>query len=1454
MPKFLHLACFGKQKNKKTDKKYLVEKKSYRMEQSEPSKVTTDYDSSLSSWYPISVEATVMPCKMKQEVQSFEVHSSMKKHSSEKTKIYSSQENLQKSVKALIDCGICTISLYQGATLKIENGAITVLTSVMDNTKDEHGEMCYCKPKAHKDETNSINVQKKFQVNICRPETVEEEHGTSDRKLTAVISPFNECNAIDSVNSCFANDGHACSEEDNSLISLENSPLHIEDDTACESEDTIVKNICSSNTALAVSSRGSETNISSFEERGSISLEASSFSSFDTWSSVGPQTLLEPENIGANTKNINCFPDQAINIGHTNKTPVENEMFNSTQAELPDNCAVVECRKVADSSEIIEKAYEESCVKQVTKDIFLPSSNTVVTIGREMVGDKLGNQLNTEKTETVWSDCNVEESDTCSNASTAFKICDHKMENVISSRCNTFEVMDPVCCLLADVCDESQPTQKEKVYVTPFINDKDSVISDTKYVRSDCKLKVEEADICSNAFTADKIYHQIVKNVLSLRCNTFDVMDPVCSLLAGVCDESQPTQIKKVYVTPVKTASLGYCQNNDMDSVISDKKYASGYGLPAQHCEESWQMQVSVGYSSHHYIGVELVKDTSIKEWTKDGLSNKECDLNELRSETFVSSSKVQEGKVSEIRAIVNKEKPVRRPKLGIICRHCPLAKKRRGRKRKVKIKGCIKPSRKVSFKKEIPRILRDLKINLHYLASSFAQDTDQGNTLTQTINIGKREPYFLTELDVVSEKKNGSQEQLIDDFLQSLASTWFIFPTIRNGPQTVILLPTGLQLYFERLLRGSPPDEREMMSYEWLRLQTFTNYPSTAPGSGIRLSRAGFYYSGNGTTTICYACGRQHSGWNFHDDPFEIHRRISPDCPFLRGNPTYPNVPIMQEREQIGNDTISTSSNAPLSQTQNITVANSPSTSNRTSDEMLGPTAFQLQNSANTPAQSSAATSPSIQNPQKGASEELVSQQTTSQVEHFLGIVPSPITSEIPSVKPVARIATVLPSTSGNSHQGQSPPPTASNVTQPQQPTDDAENTQYRNPGNFVRIKPTGHVEDPGVNPMPQTMSERPKHPEYAPLSSRVNSYSSWPVHLDQTPQQMGEAGFFYAGINDYTRCFHCGGGLRNWEPGDNPWIEHARWYPQCAYVLGKRGQKFVAAVLKKQTELLAAQNAERNNTTTTTTSTSSPAVSTTGTQPAQVPATQTGRPRYFQNPNENEIANILIHEMGYQQERVREAILEVKRTRGQQQISVEHVIELLIADEERGARAGRLNEAATLDELIHESGKLTLHDDCIAPTSVTAEMATRTQKSIVNQVAQQRSQQTNQNSAPEISPSIPQSQQNMSGPRSIAVEVPSSSAIFNNQEGSQNNKSSASNTPLLESTSLPAFDAESLREEYLRLLDQSICKICMERNIELAFLPCGHLVCCAVCGQSLRFCPICRAKIHASVKTYLS
>lgn len=41
--------------------------------------------------------------------------------------------------------------------------------------------------------------------------------------------------------------------------------------------------------------------------------------------------------------------------------------------------------------------------------------------------------------------------------------------------------------------------------------------------------------------------------------------------------------------------------------------------------------------------------------------------------------------------------------------------------------------------------------------------------------------------------------------------------------------------------------------------------------------------------------------------------------------------------------------------------------------------------------------------------------------------------------------------------------------------------------------------------------------------------------------------------------RCFHCDGGLRNWELTDDPWVEHAKWFPKCGFVNIVQGPEFI-------------------------------------------------------------------------------------------------------------------------------------------------------------------------------------------------------------------------------------------------------------------------------------------------------
>lgn len=63
-----------------------------------------------------------------------------------------------------------------------------------------------------------------------------------------------------------------------------------------------------------------------------------------------------------------------------------------------------------------------------------------------------------------------------------------------------------------------------------------------------------------------------------------------------------------------------------------------------------------------------------------------------------------------------------------------------------------------------------------------------------------------------------------------------------------------------------------------------------------------------------------------------------------------------------------------------------------------------------------------------------------------------------------------------------------------------------------------------------------------------------------------------------------------------------------------------------------------------------------------------------------------------------------------------------------------------------------------------------------------------------------------------------------------------------------------QTLRHENRQLKDQTLCKLCMEETVSVVFLPCGHLCSCTECAPTLGNCPICRAFIKGTVKTFLA
>ncbi|CAL1534515.1 unnamed protein product [Lymnaea stagnalis] len=125
--------------------------------------------------------------------------------------------------------------------------------------------------------------------------------------------------------------------------------------------------------------------------------------------------------------------------------------------------------------------------------------------------------------------------------------------------------------------------------------------------------------------------------------------------------------------------------------------------------------------------------------------------------------------------------------------------------------------------------------------------------------------------------------------------------------------------------------------------------------------------------------------------------------------------------------------------------------------------------------------------------------------------------------------------------------------------------------------VKPPKHPVDSTTRSHEQSLSlqdqehhyEKPKDPEYATPAKRLDTFRGWPPDVPVTEENLVKSGLYYEGDGDQVRCFHCGGAIKRWEPGDDPDVEHARWYPNCGYIRQYKGQAFVDTVRIIKNEL---------------------------------------------------------------------------------------------------------------------------------------------------------------------------------------------------------------------------------------------------------------------------------------------
>ncbi|MPC62588.1 Baculoviral IAP repeat-containing protein 2 [Portunus trituberculatus] len=350
------------------------------------------------------------------------------------------------------------------------------------------------------------------------------------------------------------------------------------------------------------------------------------------------------------------------------------------------------------------------------------------------------------------------------------------------------------------------------------------------------------------------------------------------------------------------------------------------------------------------------------------------------------------------------------------------------------------------------------------------------------------------------------------------------------------------------------------------------------------------------------------------------------------------------------------------------------------------------------------------------------------------------------------------------------------------------------------------------------------PKRKDFISLESRAKSFMGWPDGVKQTPKELAEAGFSYCGLSDHVRCFYCDNGLRNWEKEDDPWEEHARWYPECKFVLVKKGQEFIDRVRREKPPYLR----------------------------SQPPPSNSGPPseRELDSLMELDIIDAMLG-MGFPTNKVRPALRRKLEITGLPFFNLEACIEAVLQYMEEESRL-----------TLTSSPARSLEFEAASQQGAKMQALQSAHESHISLSSSSLTPTTNTSAGDEISSSLSSStgssQHSPTSSSSTEEPITESSPITSTQEvlnAAPTSSSSPTAVKLLPSSGDSAGTGkpqDHAVEEGLDLKD--MCKVCMNAELDMVFLPCTHMVTCSSCALALTQCPICRGDIKYAIKPILS
>ncbi|VVC24368.1 BIR repeat,Zinc finger, RING/FYVE/PHD-type,Zinc finger, RING-type [Cinara cedri] len=409
--------------------------------------------------------------------------------------------------------------------------------------------------------------------------------------------------------------------------------------------------------------------------------------------------------------------------------------------------------------------------------------------------------------------------------------------------------------------------------------------------------------------------------------------------------------------------------------------------------------------------------------------------------------------------------------------------------------------------------------------------------------------------------------------------------------------------------------------------------------------------------------------------------------------------------------------------------------------------------------------------------------------------------------------------------------------------------------------------------------------HLKYNSYNSRLKTFRGW-TNESQKPEELSVAGFFFTGCNDEVRCYYCDGGLQNWEASDNPWVEHAKWFPNCDFLTLVKGERFLDAHLVERFKALLSRPRSDD---------------TSSSQEGQVVSIhQTDG--FFQNltstvsrhngTTEQQISELMLLppainalELGLQPSQIRQAIRNNLQDIGRPFRSTDNFIQQILSQGQSSFPAEG-DSMAIIDILRREGPRMRAQyfpheysssdssddEDSIVDTHLNFEdiniiimgnthlentnldnvFASESQnQNVTNSQNENVTNSQNENVTNRQNENVTTSSQN-ENETNHTTEMDVSVSVQSNESNNINVEEEA-NAQTVNPENIKLSQSE-LEEENRRLKEARLCKICLDQELGVVMLPCAHLVACITCASSLPDCPLCRQTIKATVRTYLS